>query len=215
MPNDGASVGNDVIDDPISAENVRRLFPGFVRVEVITSNSDHPLRGKDGSTYGGVLDHHGFKREVPVSANAFVFDFPGAPTSVLKSTTCCDDENGNAPQMNAVVMWETNIQATGVRQYPYPIGWVATMPVEDRADVGSYWSGYPDVYGRDMKRPRRIDATLGQQAGFMATRAQIVWFHEVACPGGFLPPFDDIHWKGDSLQRHSVEFWSGGFQLFG
>jgi hypothetical protein len=83
------------------------------------------------------------------------------------------------------------------------------MPVEDRADVGSYWSGHPDVYGAaDMKRPRRVDATLGQQAGFMATRGQIEYFHDVACPGGFLPPYDDVRqWKGDSLQRHSVEFW--------
>jgi len=49
----------------------------------------------------------------------------------------------------------------------------------------------------------------------MATRSQIEYFHEVACPGGFLPHYDGTHWKGDSLQRHSVEFWSGGFQLFG
>ena len=34
------------------------------------------------------------------------------------------------------------------------------QPVEDRADVGSYWSGFPDIYGQsDMKRPRRIDAS--------------------------------------------------------
>lgn len=49
----------------------------------------------------------------------------------------------------------------------------------------------------------------------MATRSQVEYFHNEACPGGFLPPFDSNHWKGDSLQRHSVEFWSGGFQLFG
>ena len=28
-PNDGASVGNDVVDDPISAEHIKRLFPGL------------------------------------------------------------------------------------------------------------------------------------------------------------------------------------------
>ncbi|KAL3762390.1 hypothetical protein ACHAW5_004707 [Stephanodiscus triporus] len=50
----------------------------------------------------------------------------------------------------------------------------------------------------------------------METRAQVECFHDVACPGGFLPPYNDVgHWKGDSMQRQSVEFWSGGFQLFG
>ena len=120
--------------------------------------------------------------------------------------------------------------------------------VEDKADVGSWWSGYPDIYGKpNMKRPRRVDETIGNQAGFMATRSQIEYFHNEACPGGFLPhvsevvivgpyesydvgamtlmflivnaalyiKFDGQHWRHDSLQRHSVEFWSGGFQLFG
>lgn len=214
-PNDGAGVGNDVAGDPIDAERARRLFPGFVRVEVLDRHPDHPLRNT------GALDDHGFRREVPPSANAFVVvdadnnktggaAAGGGATSVLRPTACCDDDGDrHHPRMDEVVMWETNVQATGVREYPHPVGWVAAMPVEDRADVGSYWSGHPDVYGAaDMKRPRRVDATLGQQAGFMATRGQIEYFHDVACPGGFLPPYDDVRqWKGDSLQRHSVEFW--------
>ncbi|KAL3817659.1 hypothetical protein ACHAXA_002004, partial [Cyclostephanos tholiformis] len=211
-PNDGASVGNDVANDPISAEHVRRLFPGFIRVEVLDRMPDHPLR------ISGILDDHLFAREVPRSADAFLAGLAGESTSVLRPTACCGGDNDRdlyRPRMDEVVMWETNVQATGVREYPHPLGWVAAMPVEDRADVGSYWSGHPDVYGAmDMKRPRRLDSTLGQQAGFMATRGQIEYFHDVACPGGFLPPYDDVrHWKGDSLQRHSVEFWSGGFQV--
>lgn len=57
-----------------------------------------------------------------------------------------------------------NILATGVRKYPAPIGWVAAMPVEDRADVGSFWSGYTKEQPQ-LKRPRRIDETIGNQAG--------------------------------------------------
>lgn len=166
-PNDGASVGNDVANDPISAEHARRLFPGFIRVEVLDRGPGHPLRGP------GVLDDHGFAREVPTSVDAFVVaaaddadGVTGEPTSVLRPTACCDDDvgggGGDHPRMDEVVMWETNVQATGVREYPHPLGWVAAMPVEDRADVGSYWSGHPDVYGAtDMKRPRRLDSTLG------------------------------------------------------
>jgi hypothetical protein len=216
-PNDGASVGNDIANDPISAKYVRRLFPGFIRVEVLDRMPGHPLRVR------GILDDHGFAREVPKSPNAFLAGIAGESTSVLRPTACCngiDDEyrgDYHRPQMDEIVMWETNVQATGVREYPHPLGWVAAMPVEDKADVGSFWSGHPDVYGNtNMKRPRRLDATLGQQAGFMATRGQIEYFHDVACPGGFLPPYDDVkQWKGDSLQRHSVEFWSGGFQVHG
>jgi len=217
QPNDGASFGNDVVGDPISAEHVKRLFPGLIRVEVLDRQPFHPLRKS------GVLDNHRFVKEVPPSPNTYTTSRNGdVPESILNPTICCEeDEPGRGkltphPKMNELVLWETNIQATGVRKLPHPIGWVAVLPVEDRSDVGSWWSGYPDTYGEsNMKRPRRIDATLAQQAGFMATRSQIQYFHDVACPGGFLPPFDSNHWKGDSLQRHSVEFWSGGFQLFG
>lgn len=214
QPNDGASFGNDIVEDPISAENVKRLFPGLIRVEVLDRQPDHPLRRP------GVLENHSFVKEVPPSSNAFTSrggDRTLQNESLLQPTICCDEDEPARgkltphPKMDEVVMWETNIEATGVRKYPQPIGWVAVLPVEDRSDVGSLWSGYPDTYGQpNMKRPRRIDATLAQQAGFMATRGQIEYFHNNACPGGFLPPFDSNHWKGDSLQRHSVEFWSGG-----
>ncbi len=64
-----------------------------------------------------------------------------------------------------------NILATGVRKYPAPIGWVAAMPVEDRADAGSFWSGYTKEQPH-LKRPRRVDETIGNQAGEFVTN----WF---------------------------------------
>jgi len=210
QPNDKSPVGNDVVDDPLSAEFVKRLFPGLLRVEVLDrKEGDHPLRN-------GRLERHQFKSEVPPSPDAY------SNGHSLLRPVCCEEAEPARGRMTAnpiieeVVLWETNIQASGVRNLP-EIGWVHAMPVEDRADIGSYWSGYPSVFGeKNVKRPRRVDATLGQQAGFMATRKQVEYFHTTACPGGFLPPYDDqTQWKGDSLQRHSVEFWSGGFQLFG
>eukprot|EP00804_Cyclotella_cryptica_P019268 CCRYP_006171-RC/>CCRYP_006171-RC protein AED:0.20 eAED:0.20 QI:1367/0.5/0.66/1/0/0.33/3/0/96 len=90
------------------------------------------------------------------------------------------------PLMEEVVLWETNIQATGCGDIQILSG--GLLPCH-RADVGSWWSGYPDIYGEpNMKRPRRVDETIGNQAGFMATRSQIEYFHNKACPGGFLPP---------------------------
>eukprot|EP00804_Cyclotella_cryptica_P013505 CCRYP_017214-RB/>CCRYP_017214-RB protein AED:0.02 eAED:0.02 QI:665/1/1/1/0.66/0.25/4/915/330 len=184
-PNDKASVGNDVVNDPIDAEHIQRLFPGLLRVEVLDRLPDHPLR------VNGVLESHRFAKEIPPSPLAFSSN----GKSLLSPLKCCEEEDPprgkmtSHPLMEEVVLWETNIQATGVRRYPDPIGWVAAMPVEDRADVGSWWSGYPDIYGEpNMKRPRRVDETIANQAGFMATRSQIEYFHNKACPGGFLPP---------------------------
>ena len=56
-----------------------------------------------------------------------------------------------------------------------------------------------------MKRPRRVNSLIGQQAGWMASRSQILYFHEHACKdtGGFLPPFDGKEWVNDSLQTRN------------
>ena len=125
-PNDGASVGNDVVDDPIHADHIKRLFPGFLRVEVLDREgpqNDHPLRR------AGVLTNHQFVNEVPPSGGAFSAD----GTSLLDPTICCDENDPPRgkmtphPKMEEIVLWETNIQATGVRKYPDPIGWVAAM----------------------------------------------------------------------------------------
>jgi hypothetical protein len=200
---DKAEVGNDVVDDAISAEYLKRVIPGFLRAEVLAKDNTYLDKEK--------LNNPKYSTEVPI----------GADGTKMDPTHCCKEEEPGRgkmrpnPTADDVVIWETNIAAAGVRKYPAPIGWVGAMPVEDRADIGSYWSGEGQVYGPQMSRPRRVDATLGQQAGWMATRSQVEYFHHEACPGGFLPPFDQDHWNGDPLQRHSVEFWSGGFQLFG
>ena len=196
---DGAKVGNDVAYDVTSMkkEQYQRLFPGFLRVEVDIQHSN--------PRNGGLTN---VRKSFPQSQ----FITPSPQTPQLSMDYCCNSSSNT----KNVYMWETNVQASGVRKYPEPLGWVATMPVQDISDVGSYWSGYNNVYkDGNQKRPRRVDATLGQQAGFMATRSQIEYFDKVACPGGFLPPFISNYWKGQSLKRHSVEFWSGGFQLFG
>jgi len=210
-PADGAPVGNDVVDDPLSAEYLGRVLPGFLRVEVLDA------KGGDGASHpllrDNKIDRPKYSSEVPVDRSV--------SRSIDPDVCCGEDPPGRGkmapnPDSSAPVIWETNVGAMGVRKYPHPVGWAGALPVQDSADVGSYWSGEGGVLG-DMSRPRRLDATLGQQAGWMATRSQVEYFHRTACPGGFLPPFeeDDPHWRGDSLQRYAVEHWSGGFQLFG
>ena len=212
---DKATVGNDVANDPMTAEELRRLWPGFVRAEVLDTRelgSAHPL------LTGLIprLDNFKWGRNVPPSM-AYEQEF-----GTIDPNVCCGVPPGSSrtppnPKKDDLLLWETDISAMGVRHYPGEIGWAAAMTLEDKADVGSYWSGEGGVFGNDMKRPRRVDALLGQQAGWMASRSQVLYFHEHACPGGFLPPFDGQDWFEDSLHTRNgaVEFWSGGFQLFG
>lgn len=209
---DKATVGNDVIQDPLTVEDLRRLWPGFVRTEVLDSRiEDHPLLSRD------QIDNYKWKENVPPS-----FEYE-EEFGTIDPNVCCDVPEGRQrtppnPKKDDLLLWETDISAMGVRHYPGNIGWAAAMTVEDRADIGSYWSGEDNVYNdKDMKRPRRVNSLIGQQAGWMASRSQILYFHEHACPGGFLPPFDGKDWFNDSLQTRNgaVEFWSGGYQMFG
>ena len=50
------------------------------------------------------------------------------------------------------------------------------MPVEDRADVGSFWSGYTKEEP-NLKRPRQ----LGNQAGKLITLIQRFTFVQLWC----------------------------------
>ena len=210
-PMDKAPVGNDVVDDPLSVEYLSRVIPGFLRVEVLDKREQDSIHVL---LRGNQIESHPYSTEVPVNK---------AVKHLVDPNICCrEDSPGRGkmppgPNSTDLVIWETNVGAMGVRRYPDPIGWVGALPVQDLADVGSYWSGEGGAYSPSFTRPRRRDATLGQQAGWMATRSQVEFFHKEACPGGFLPPFteDDPHWRGDSLQKYAVEHWSGGFQLFG
>jgi len=209
---DKATVGNDVVQDPMTADDLRRLWPGFVRTEVLDSSiSEHPLLSQSN------IDNYKWKDNVPPSLG-YEDEF-----GMVDPNACCNVPPGRPrtpanPKKDDLLLWETDISAMGVRHYPGDIGWAAAMTVEDRADIGSYWSGEGNVYNDSaMKRPRRVNSLIGQQAGWMASRSQILYFHEHACPGGFLPPFDGEDWFNDSLQTRNgaVEFWSGGYQMFG
>jgi len=210
---DKATVGNDLVQDPMTADELRRLWPGFVRAEVLDNRDGQPHPLLEGHT--PALDNFKWKKFVPASME-YEQNF-----GTVDPNVCCDLDSPRTPPnptKDDLVLWETDISATGVRHYPGEIGWAAAMPVEDRADVGSYWSGEGNAYNDlSFKRPRRVDSLLGQQAGWMATRSQVLYFHEHACPGGFLPHFDGKDWYHDSLQTRNgaVEFWSGGYQLFG
>jgi len=197
---DKATVGNDVLEDPMTAEELRRLWPGFIRTEVLDTRGGEPHQLLGGAK--PALDDYKWMENVPPSQE-YEHTF-----GTIDPNICCGVPPGRArtpdhPKKDDLLLWETDISAMGVRHYP-GVGWAAAMPVEDRADIGSYWSGEGHTYNDpSMKRPRRVNSLLGQQAGWMATRSQLLYFHEHACPGGFLPPFDGKDWVNDSLQTRN------------
>ena len=204
---DGAKVGNDVVQDPMTADDLRKLWPGFVRVEVLDAQFANDKEDEKSSHQLLVgeqppLDNYKWMNDVPASMEY------EQQYGTIDPNICCGVPPGRArtpsnPKKDDLLLWETDISAMGVRHYPGNIGWAAAMTVQDIADVGSYWSGEGHGFGVNMTRPRRVDSLLGQQAGWMATRSQILYFHEYACPGGFLPPFDGKDWVYDSLQTRN------------
>lgn len=154
---------------PMSSDQLERVIPGFIRVEVLSN----------GATSQKELD------PIPITSNVRV-----------NATGCC---GGVTDEDNDIVIWETSIRAIGVRKFPYPIGWAGLLigihPSEDNY-IGSYWSGEDGAFGKEEKRPGRSGEMMAQQAGFMASRSQIKYFHKM-CPGGFLPPFNSSYWSGN------------------
>jgi len=106
--------------------------------------------------------------------------------------------------------WEWNSDSFDFVKLPEPVGEiVALLPT-----VGVARAKRPS----DDKQHNHWNAQLfAQQAGVMATREQVLKFDE-ACTSRYLPPFDEgreSSMVNQGLEVHNVEFWSGGFHLFG
>jgi len=160
---------------PMSSDQLERVIPGFIRVEVLSNGANSQEE----------LD------PISISSNVRV-----------NATVCCSNniDTSDVPDKdNDIVLWETSIKAIGVRKFPDPIGWAGLLigihPSNDNY-IGSYWSGEDGAFGKEEKRPGRSGEMMAQQAGFMASRAQIRYFHKM-CPGGFLPPFNASYWSGN------------------
>jgi hypothetical protein len=220
--------------EPMSREQLQRLRPGFVRVEVLQPKQK------------GTQD---------------TLDFPVNVSDVttLDPNTCCDtkylpkeeaEKRGRtnssgtpkrALQPQDLMIWETGAMGMGVRSLSPPNNgtattatttattatttattdhsktehdWVAFLsgPPEFRL-IPSYWMG--NLITPQMPRPlASASKYLGQSAGWMATPTEILEFHNELCAGGFVPPFEAPRFPRDGLWRNNVEFWSGGIQLW-
>lgn len=200
----------------MSKQQLERVVPGFMRVEVLVNDTDErtvrnkvrfPTDWEFGSELGG-------SRHIdPTICCHFHMDPPPLP----------GDEFPESPVVDDLIIWETNIKAFSVRQFPPGssslLDWSVLMmgpgkKLAPRAKIGGYWSGREGAFGNE-KRPSGGEPKLvAQQGGWMATQEQLIRMHNQLCLAEFLPPFDRIAGGNDGLDPHNVEFWSGSYQFF-
>lgn len=204
------------LDGPLSHDQLQRLYPGFFRVEVLGRNE----------TAQSVLD------PIPVDTDFSSSDSKGKiTTSPINPELCCsisslkkmlNPKSLSKPKSDDVVAWEVGIRGFSVRKFPESsfIKWVALQhgTKNEGPRIGSYWSGTGDKFGKFVFQPSPSDYSfVGQQAGYLATRDHIKFFHS-HCEYGFLPPFTKYNHDGHILEDYNTldrEYWFGSLELFG
>lgn len=182
----------------MTKNQIKRLIPGFVRVEVL-EDSDNAQSDPG---------------PIPLD-----YEFSNGEERHFDPTICCHVPSPmKAPKRpEDVVIWETNVTALSLRQLPESLDWVVLLPgpgkgLDAHDFIGGYWSGRDGAFAEKPSggHPRIV----AQQGGWMATREQILQLNSGLCQGSFLPPFDAPQHAGDGHVMKNVEFWSGGYQLF-
>jgi hypothetical protein len=186
---------NETFFGKMTKNQMKRLIPGFVRVEVLEDSES--AQSDPGPIPLDFEIVHGEERHFDASICCHV-------PSPMKSAKGPQD----------VVIWETNVTALSLRQLPESSDWVVLLPgpgkgLDPRDFIGGYWSGRGGAFA--IKPSAGHPRLVAQQGGWMATRDQILHFNSGLCQGSFLPPFE---MPGDGHVMKNVEFWSGGYQLF-
>ena len=208
---------------PMTKGQLRRIIPGFIRVEVLLD----PNTTASDSTKGS---------PVPVD---FVFDNDSSSksNSTIDPASCChvstersSSKRPSHPKPEHLLLWETDIQALGVRKMPQQqqqqqqpntlLDWVALLrgPTYNKDDppntiISDYWAGTDGRYFTGRRPGGNSRNLINNMGGWMATRQQIWNWHTQICPGGFLPPYEAPHYRFDGLDLRDVEWWSGGMHL--
>lgn len=217
LPAEPQSYNDNKFHGPLSKTQLRRMMPGFIRVEVLLDESKWPSQSK--------------KDPIPID---FEFDVNDKKeTRIFDPKPCCHVSNATSanlpqtPNHDQIMFWETRILGANVRKFPSSksskvLDWVLLQPGPKARDlkreqfVGGYWSGRNGLYFPEgTEKPSEAEAKyFAQQGGWMATREQLIEIHRNQCKMGYFPPFDEPAYKQDGLTLDNVEFWSGGFQLF-
>lgn len=186
-------VNTDTFHGNLTKAQLARLWPGFLRVEIL----------QEGSESQEELD------EIPVLLNGLW----------LNVSRCCRMLNQPVPSNQSLMIWETGAAGLSVREIP-GVGWVVlfqgpTFLPEDPARITGYYP-YADFNLTHIPIAIPSDMHMAQTGGWMATRQQILDLHLNLCQGSFLPPYDQPHFWNDGIWGHNsgVEFWSGGMQMW-
>jgi len=200
---------------------LERFLPGFIRAEVMVDPNEYGAQIKldpvnrdyTFEVYeGGHLTKHQMHFDPKICCH-MVTKHKKAPSH---------------PQSRDVVIWDTSIKAISVLQMPEPLRrkpaplmqWVGLLPgpgkrLDPELMVSGYWSGRDGAFGKEEKPPGGQPDMIAEQGGWMATRAQIFRMNnDGLCMGSFVPPFDEPMYRRDGQESVSVEYWSGGYQLF-
>jgi hypothetical protein len=224
----------------MTKQQLDRLIPGFVRVEVLLNATEHGAQ----LTLDPIPLDYQFAVTKSDSDNHNTNAADNTANVVTTTTTqeerhfdpqpCCqvhmspNDETPVHPDRSDVVVWETSIKALSARQLPASsaheqtrslLDWVVLLPgpgkrlPKDQL-MGGYWSGRDGAFGDEIKPSPGMPDLIAQQGGWMATREQIMRLHTAQCQGAFVPPFDEPIYRADGQESMNVEFYSGGYQFF-
>jgi hypothetical protein len=157
---------------------LRRMIPGFMRVEVLTDEENYPAQSNTGP--------------IPVDLQ-FTSDTTTADTTVpqtVNAKSCCyisdhlsNEKRPSQPQSDQLMIWETNVLPLGIRQMPNDswLQWVVLQRGPNQGElnhteiIGDYWSNRNmDYYGTKQTRPPPQEFKyINNMGGWMATREQL------------------------------------------
>eukprot|EP00977_Amphora_coffeiformis_P028956 scaffold38028_cov191-Amphora_coffeaeformis.AAC.1 len=216
---------------PLTKIMLSRMLPGWIRVEHAPTPPTKQHRfeqvpvtlewPRDDSSTSSSLSW--LRRRTTTTTHTISLD--PAPCCSVKHTT--PHITALQPRIQELYLWETSLQALGIREMPAKLGWVVMQTGNNDAymndltnfAIGEYWTGRAGYFDQSVIVEERLDRTLGDymnnQGGWMATRRQILEWNRMWCRGSLIPPFDAPTFVDDGLSKITVEYWSGGFQLAG
>ena len=180
---------------PFVKQQLFWLVPGFLRVEVL---SEPEKINVDSSGH----NHNRTSNRTNIPINEVMAN------NGIDPRLCC---NISKRDHNSIALWETNITGIGLLHINNSsmLNWVALLPCRLN-------NRFKEVYSHERNTQSTNPKLFAQQAGWMLTKPQLQLINRRCMKGGFLPPYNKLHWVDDGLAsaRQIVEFWSGGYHLF-
>jgi hypothetical protein len=158
---------------------LRRMIPGFMRVEVLTDETNYPAQ----TSTGPIPIDLQFTSSTTSSNNKPLYQTVNAKSCCYISDHLSNDNRPSQPRSDQLMIWETNILPLGVRQMPQDswLHWVVLQRGPNQNDlnhtdmIGDYWSNRnKDYYGPKQRRPAPQEFKyINNMGGWMATREQL------------------------------------------